>query len=118
MLGRKGAPRRVSDDVDLEGCGEGLVTVAVATAVAVSGAGHNATANADAVVVVARCAIFGLEAVAAWTMHKLALADVASACGVVWVVAVAAAVVGDASDINVGDGERVVAAVDVVVGIS
>ena len=70
----------------------------------VGGAGHNAAVVTGNIVVVVQCAVLGIEGVPTWVVHELALAAVANACGVVWVVAVAAAVVGDAGDISVGDG--------------
>src|SRR6266704_4106192 len=122
MLGRKGALRRISVEnrVNISGSEDGLVAVAVEAVVGVSGAGHDATAVVVAgnTAVVVRCAAFGIETIAAWIVHELALAAIANACRVVWVVAVAAAVVGDAGDIGVGEGECVVAAVDVVVVVS
>ena len=58
-----------------------------------------------------------IEAVPAWVVHELALAAVSNACGEVWVVAVAATVVGDAGDIGVGNGERIAAAATVVASV-
>ena len=107
----------IEDWVDVSGGEGGLVAVAVEAVVNVSGAGHDAAAAAAGnVAVVARCAVLGIGAVPAWVVHELALAAVANVCGVVWVVAVAAAVVGDAGDIDVGDGECVAAATTVVAG--
>ncbi len=57
----------------------------------VSGAGHVA-AGAGTVVVVARCAVLGIEAVTAWIVHEVALADV-DASGVERVLVIVAAVV-------------------------
>jgi len=120
-LGRKRALRRISVEnrVDIGGGEDGLVVVAAEAVVGVSGAGHDAAAVVVAgnVAVVAQCTIFGIETIAAWIVHELALAAIANACRIVWVVTVAAAMVGDAGDIGVGGGECVVAAVDVVVGV-
>ena len=82
--------------------------------------GHNATAVVVAgnVTVVMWCTVIGIETIATWIVHKLALAAIANACRVVWVVTVAAAMVSDASDIGVGNGKCVVTVVDVVVGVS
>src|SRR5712691_9980052 len=78
---------------------------------------HDATAAvAGDVAIVVRCAVLGIGAVPPWVVHKLALAAVANVCGVVWVVAVAAAMVGDAGDIGVGDVEYVAAAAMEVAG--
>jgi len=61
---------------------EGLVAVTVEAVENVSGAGHVA-AGAGIVIVIVRCAVFGIETIATWIVYKLALAAVANACGVV-----------------------------------
>ncbi len=79
--------------------------------------GTTVTRHSDlTVTVVVRCAVLGIGADPAWIVHGLALAAVAKACGVMWVVAIAAAVVGDAGDIGVGDGGRGAAASIMVAG--
>jgi hypothetical protein len=71
-----------------------------------AGCATNAGAGAHTVVIVARCTILGIEIVAAWIVHELALAAIASACRVVClVVVVVAAVVGDASVTDIEDVE-------------
>ena len=106
----------LEDGLDVEGCGDGLVAVAVEAVVEVSGAGHVAAAVvvAGKVVVVARCAVLGIEAVAAWVVHELGVvactkpavavtAVAAVAVSVVVVAAVIAAVVcGLAFDVVAG----------------
>ena len=93
----------LEDGLDVEGCGDGLVAVVVEAVVEVSSAGHIATAVvvAGKVVIVARCAVLGIEAVAAWVVHELgviactqvAVAVAAVAVAVVVVTTVVAAVV-------------------------
>jgi len=101
----------LEDGLDVEGCGDGLV--AVEAVVEVSGAGHVAAAVvvAGKVVIVARCAVLGIEAVAAWVVHELgaiactqvAVAVAAVAVAVVVVTAVVAAVAcGLAFDVVAG----------------
>jgi len=103
-LGRKGALRRISVEnrVDISGGEDGLVAVAVEAVVGVRGTGHDAAAVVVAgnVAVVARCAVFGIETIAAWIVHdlgvvactKLAVAVAAVAAVAVSVVVVAAVV--------------------------
>jgi len=106
----------LEDGLDVEGCGDGLVTVAVEAVVEVSGTGYVAAAVvvAGKVVFIAQCAVLGIEAVATWVVHELgviactklavAVAAVAAvAVSVVVVAAVIAAVVcGLAFDVIAG----------------
>ena len=85
---------KLEDRLDVEGCGDGLVAVTVKAVVEVSGAGHIATAIvvAGKVVVVARCTVLGIEAVAAWVVHELGVI----ACTKLVVAVAAVAAVADA----------------------
>jgi hypothetical protein len=79
-----GGLRKFESRLGVGDCGGGLVVEA--------GLGRHATVAGN-VTIVARCTVHGIGVIHAWVAHELALSAVANACGVVWVVAVAAVVI-------------------------
>ncbi len=77
--------------LDVRSGGDGPVAVAVAAVVDVGGAGRVVVVAAT-VVVIARCAVLGIEGVPAWIVHEVALADV-DASGVECMLVIVTAVV-------------------------
>ena len=98
--------------VDVEGWEAGLVAVVLGTVVNVGGAGRVVVVGAT-VVIVARCAVLGIEAVPAWVAHELAVA-VAEASRVVCAVVV---VVVGGTEFAAVEGVSIVGLNDVGAGV-